>query len=709
MRRGTSKATFIALILLVIAAASAGAIALLKHPTTIEAASPAAAAISTDPTATSSTATPATSTATQATQMATTTSAPATTGSYIVIKDFRGKLVKIKQPIERVVVLQSYWAEVLVALGAGDKVVGVGKYVKYDAYLPEGVRSKPSVGSTFSGINIEEVIALKPDVVITDFGYGKADEFIPKLEELGIPVVGLFCRSFSDQLKAVELLGKVVGAEGKAEELINFMKSRYELVLSKVADVASKPKVVALSASGILKGYLSTYANTSWGRMIEEVGAINIALHEFPSKSWPRIDFETLAKWDPDVILLIGSKGSIVPALDKVRSDNRFSILKAIKEGRVYAIPAWSSLGAVLDWGPRVVVGYEYLAKLLHPEACGNINWRADMVYLLKHFYGIDVPQQAFSAYSIEWREVVDFRGKEVKVPLHVRRAVDLISYITDLALGVMDRLVGVSKYAYSNPLVTKAYPNITSVPSPGSSFSLNVEEVAALKPDVVFMWNYKPDLVAEVEKLGIPVICVNLKSYSDIKALITLLGEVYGVEDRAEELLSNMDSIIAMVRERVSSVPEGERVKVLYLWSRPTKVQGGRGTMEDAIELAGCVNPAAAELANKSYANVDFEQIVKWNPDIIVTWWHAKYTPETLLNDSRWQVINAVKKGNVFREPYFEHWGPDFTLFVLWLAKKAYPSLFSDINVTEVMDEYYMKWYGIKYSDLFSESRQGG
>ena len=398
-----------------------------------------------------------------------------------------------------------------------------------------------------------------------------------------------------------------------------------------------------------------------------------------------------------------------MPALDKVRSDNRFYVLTAVKKGKVYAIPAWSSLGAVLDWGPRVVIGYEYLAKLLHPGACSDINWREDMVYLLKHFYGIDIPQQAFSAYSIEWREVVDFRGKEGKVPLHVRRAVDLISYITDLALGVMDRLVGVSKYAYSNPLMTKAYPNITSIPSPGSSFSLNVEEVAALKPGVVLMWNHKPDLVAEVEKLGIPVVCVNLKSYSDIKALITLLGEVYGVEDRARELLSDMDSIIAMVREKVLSIPEGKRAKVLYLWSKPTKVQGSRGTMEDAIELAGCVNPAAKELANKSYVNVDFEQITRWNPDLIVIWWYAKYGPDTLLNDSKWQVIKAVKEGNVFREPYYEHWGPDFTLFVLWLAKKAYPSLFSGINVTEVMDEYYMKWYGVKYSDLFSESKQGG
>ncbi len=665
--------------------------------------SPSSSTLTSTTTATTS---PTTGTVSSTTAPTTTTATTTQGVKYVEVRDLSGKLVKVRYPVRRVVVLQSYWAEVVVALGAGDKIVGVGKWVKYDQYLPESVRSKPSVGSLFSGVNVEEVAALKPDVVITDYGYGKANEVISKLEGMGIPVIRLFCRSFNDQLKAISIIGKVLGAQGRAEELIKFMKSKYDLVREDVLKAPSKPRVVMLSAYGLLKGYLSTYANTSWGRLINEVGAINIALQKFPNKSWPKIDFETLAEWDPDVIVIVGSKSELVAALDKVLSDEKFSVLKAVKEGRVYAVPAWGSLGGVLDWGPRIVIGYEYLAKLLHPKACSNIDWRADAVYLLKHFYGVNVPEQAFVAYSIRWKEVVDFSGKAVKVPLHVRRVVDLISYVNDLALGVMNRLVGVSKYAHYNPILKKAYPNITKIPSPGSSFSLNIEQLAALKPDVVIMWNYKPSIVSEVEKLGIPVICVNVRSYNDVKALLILLGNIYGVENRAMKLINDMDKIVSMVEERVSSIPQDKRVKVLYLWSKPTWVQGGVGCIEDAIRMAGCVNPAAKYFPNKAYPIVDFEQIVKWNPDLIVIWWYARYGPKDILSNAKWSVINAVKEGRVYKEPFYEHWGPGISLFVLWLASKAYPNLFKDVNVTAIMDKYYEEWYGIKYTELFT---QGG
>jgi len=723
LRRGISKAASATLIALIILAICAGvalyymrqsapgtATTSSMRPSTTASRTAAPQTSSTSITTTTTTSTTSTASASSSTTPSTTTHArstsPTTTApKYVEVRDLSGKLVKVRLPVKRVVVLQPYWAEVVVALGAGDKIVGIGKWVKYDSYLPESVRSKPSVGSLFSGVNVEEVAALKPDVVITDYGYGKANEVISKLEGMGIPVIRLFCRSFNDQLKAISIIGKVLGAQSRAEELIKFMKSKYDLVREDVLKAPSKPRVVMLSAYGLLKGYLSTYANTSWGRLVEEAGAVNLALQKFPSKSWPKIGFETLAKWDPDVLIIVGSKDDLIPALDKVLSDKRFSILKAVKDGRVYGVPTFEGLGAVLDWGPRIVIGYEYVAKLLHPSACSNIDWRADAAYLIKHFYGVDVPEQAFVAYSIRWKEVVDFSGKAVKIPLHVRRVVDLISYVDDLALGVMNRLVGVSKYAYFNPIMRKAYPNITKIPSPGSSFSLNIEQLAALRPDVVLIWNYKPGIVSDIEKLGIPVICVNLRSYDDIKALLILLGNIYGVEDRALKLIKDMDSIISMVQERVSNVPQSKRVKVLYLWSTPTTIQGGVGDIEDAIRMAGCVNPAAKYFPNKAYPRVDFEQIVKWNPDLIVIWWYARFKPEDLLSSAKWSVINAVKEGRVYKEPFYEHWGPGISLFVLWLASKAYPNLFKDVNVTAVMNKYYEEWYGVKYSELFTHS----
>jgi len=626
------------------------------------------------------------------------------TEKEIVITDFRGKTITLKKPVERIVVLTSYWAEILVALGAGDKIVGISSYVAYDDYLPQSVKDKVVVGSIFKGVNIEQIVALNPDVVISDCGYSKADKVIEQIENIGISVIGLFMKTIDDELKAIEILGKVVGAEEKASALKEFIRLRYQYLLSKASMIPEnkKLKVVMISGSSIIKGgQLSVYANTSWGRSIEDVGAINIALKEFPGEKWPKIDFETLASWDPDVILITSSVSKMHKVLDVIERDAKWHILKAYKESRIYVIPCWSSVGGVLDWGPRDIIGREYIAKVLYPEIYKDIDWRNDMETLLTKFYGLFIPKQAFAVYNIKWKEIVDLTDSEVKIPRKVERVVDLITYETLIAFNVMDKLVGVSKYAKKNILVKTAYPNITNIPSPGSSFSLNIEQLASLSPDIVIIWPYKPKIVDQIEALGIPVIKVSLYSCNDIKRLLWVLGVIFDERDRAKELINDMDYIVNLVQERIKDIPEDKRVKVLYLWSKPTKVQGGRGTVHEFIVLAGGINIAAKDLPNKTYVNVDLEDIIKWNPEVIVIWYHAKYDVKTILKDPAWATINAVKEKRVYKEPYYEHWNMDAALFILWLAQKLYPDKFRDIDFTSIANEYYTKWYGVTYTQV--------
>lgn len=642
------------------------------------------------------------------TTQTTTTSTQTTSAGGIVVVDFRGKTIRLKEPAKRIVVLSSYWAEILVALGAKDRIVGIGSYVVYDEYLPSNVRNKTVVGSVFKGVNIEEVISLNPDLVIMDYGYGKANEIIEQLEGLGIPVIGLFMKSFDDELKAIELLGKVVGAEDRAKELIDFMYKRYTTLKERANSIPKdkRLRVVVVSGTSILKGgSLSVYANTSWGKTVEDVGAINIALKEHPNEKWVKIDIETLVKWNPDVILIASSVPKIHDVLDKILEDPLWRSLRAYSEGKIYVIPCWSKIGGVLDWGPRDIIGREYIASILYPEVYSDIDWRKDMEELLKKYYGLFIPAQAFAVYSLEWKEVVDMTGEKVKIPRRVNRIVDLITYETMIAFKAMDKLVGVSKYAFKNPLVKTAYPNISSIPSPGSSFSLNIEEVAALNPDIVLIWPYKPKIVEELKNIGIPVVGVQLYSYNDIKRLLWLLGVILDKQDRAKELIEDMDYIVGLIRERVENISSDKRVKVLYLWSKPTKVQGGKGTVNDFIVLAGGLNVAAKELVNKTYVIVDLEKIIEWNPDIIIIWYYAKYNETTILNDPAWASINAVKNKRVYREPYYEHWNMDATLFILWLAKKMYPELFSDVDFVEMANKYYEKWYGVSYSQVLVEA----
>ena len=640
------------------------------------------------------------------------TTSPTTTqstspGVIIVITDFRGKEIEFNKHVEKIVVLSSYWAELLYAIGAGDRIVGIGSYVKYDYYLPEYIRNKTSVGSIFRGINIEELAALDPDVVIMDTGYSRANEIIEQIEDLGIPVIGLFIRSIDDELKAIDIFGKITGLVDRANELKNFIATRYEELLSRASTISEgdKLRVVMISGSSVIEGgEITVYANTSWGRAIEDIGAINIALEHNPDEEWPKIDLETLYTWDPDIILITSSMSKIQDVLDAIENDERWYGLRAYNEKNIYVVPCWSGLGGVFDWGPRDIIGREYIASVLYPEVYADIDWRSDMEYLLSNFYGQFIPKQALVVYNIEWKEIVDTLNNTVRIPRKPERVVDFISYVTLTAFGVLDKLVGVSKYAKTNILVKTAYPEIENVPSPGSSFSVNIENLTALNPDLVIIWPYKPDVIEQIESLGIPVVKVKLYDINDVKRLIWMIGSIFELRDRAKELIDDMNYIIGFIQERVKDIPSDQRVKVLYLWSKTTKVQGGKGTVHGFITLAGGINVAAKDLPESSYVEVDIESIIAWNPEVIVIWYHAKYNESTILNDPLWQSIDAVKNGRVYKEPYYEHWGVDCTLFILWLAKQLYPDVFSDVDFMAMANEYYMKWYGINYSDVVGD-----
>jgi len=394
----------------------------------------------------------------------------------------------------------------------------------------------------------------------------------------------------------------------------------------------------------------------------------------------------------------------IQDVLDAIENDERWHGLRAYNEKNIYVIPCWSGLGGVFDWGPRDIIGREYIASILYPEVYAGIDWRSDMEYLLSNFYGQFIPRQAFAVYNIEWKEIVDTLNNTVRIPVKPERVVDFISYVTLTAFGVLDKLVGVSKYAKTNILVKTAYPEIENVPSPGSSFSVNIENLTALNPDLVIIWPYKPDVIEQIESLGIPVVKVKLYGINDVKRLIWMIGSIFELRDRAKELIDDMNYIIEFVHERVKDIPSDQHVKVLYLWSKITKVQGGKGTVHDFITLAGGINVAAGDLPDSSYVEVDIESIIAWNPEVIVIWYYARYNESTILNDPLWQSIDAVKNGHVYREPYYEHWGVDCSLFILWLAKQLYPDVFSDVDFMTMANEYYMKWYGINYSDVVGD-----
>jgi len=288
---------------------------------------------------------------------------------------------------KRIIVLQSYWAEVLSVLGGQDCIVGVGSYVKYSYYIPDSVKNCTVVGSLFRGLNYEEVLALKPDLLVTDVGYGKAEEILEKMREYEIATLTLKPRDFKDLLQAIALLGQVINSTEKAEELVQYLQEHYDKLTTWCRSVEYKPRTLMVSASKIIKSEGATatlYVWSPWGLAIEACGGHNIAC-DYYDKSWVSVDLETIVKLNPEIIIIVGYKSSDLEKAKEIVME-KWSVVEAVKKGKVYTILAGGHEGAYLDWSPRLIVALYQLASMIHGEKF-PYGWQALATELQTKYY----------------------------------------------------------------------------------------------------------------------------------------------------------------------------------------------------------------------------------------------------------------------------------------------------------------------------------
>ena len=615
---------------------------------------------------------------------------------YTTVVDMTGRAVNLPAPVGRVVVLQSYWAEVACLLGGGDKIVGISKDAKDSVWIPGSLKNRTVVGDMFAGVNLESIVALKPDVVITDTGYGKAEDIIKALVGQGIPVVRMFCRSFDDQLEAIRIIGKVLGSESKAEELVNYLSTKFNEIKSVASKIpeGEKPKVLMLSS--IKEGLVSTYSNSTWGRAVEDVGGINLAYRNIPGQAWPKVNVETALGWDPEIVIVVAWDEKTLSQTIQALTKDPWNKTNAAKSGRIYGVLAGGkSREAFLDWGPRMLIGYTQLAKLIQPKYFKDLDWRKEADELLTKFYGLR-----------KYITVKDVRGKEITLPYPVERAVVIEGHEITAALGAFDKVVGSQDYVVkSDRTMQKVVPNIKDISIVGTSSSVNMEMLLSLRPEVVITWDVYPKVIEDIESVGIPVVAIRIKNLTSLEGTIRLLGKIFGKEGRAEEIVSLMNEVINFVGNRTKEIPEDQRLRALYLCSPQTLNVWGWGTAHSQIfELAGLIDVTKGRMPPPGYGRVPLETIIEWNPDIMFlaprVW--CKCTVEDIYNNVNWQQINAVKNHRVYQLPLMSSWSPEFATLSLYYASKAYPDRFKDVDFDEFYRDFTKKVYGMSLEPYY-------
>ncbi len=261
------------------------------------------------------------------------------------VTDDLGRRVKIPETIERAVSLAPNLTEIIFAIGAGDKIVGVTSFCNY----PIEAQKIQKVGDTLSP-NIENIIALKPQIVLVSTA-SQIETFTKTLEQQGITVFVTNPNSLEDIYKSIYQTGEILGRNGKAQEVVDDLKKR-------VADVEARTNTakeikVFLQISD---EPLFTIGKESFlTDLIARSGGVSVT--ETVETAYPKISKETALALNPEAVILSDSEDNREP-------NEVFKNSPAVKNGKVFRINA----DLLSRPAPRVVDALEQIARDLHPE-----------------------------------------------------------------------------------------------------------------------------------------------------------------------------------------------------------------------------------------------------------------------------------------------------------------------------------------------------
>lgn len=321
-------------------------------------------------------------------------------------------------------------------------------------------------------------------------------------------------------------------------------------------------------------------------------------------------------------------------------------------------------------------------------------------------------------------RTVTDQLGRAVTLPDTVKRSVVLMHHALDIAiqLDAEDAVVGVlEQWPKYLPDAVNAFPALKELPTPGDLKSVSMESLLALNPDVVIVTHYAPeDMRNQIEAAGIPVVGVSLyrADYEQASRLnpdlkdpdeaythgmfegITLLGEVYGKQEKAAALIDTIKKNRAIVAEHLGDIPFEQRVSC-YMANPDLHTYGSGKYTGVIMDRAGGRNVA---LELNGFQQVNIEDVLRWNPAVVFVQNRYRSIVPEIESDPAWAQVDAVKNHKIYITPeYVKPWGhptpESMALGEVWMAKKLYPEKFADVDMQALANDYYETYYGIPYT----------
>ena len=295
----------------------------------------------------------------------------------VTVTDQAGRTVSVAQPVNRVAT--TFIPATLFALSAdlSEALVGAsnkdGTGSVYEA-LTDPDHPPVLVGNRSSGLNLETIFSLKPDLVIM---YGQKDgiRMADHITAMGIPAIVIMPESMPAVREALELIGRASGRTSHVNEVLKAMAAMEQRITDRLGDVP--PKKVYYTSSRLLT---TISGDMLQNEMIKMAGGINVSenTHGF----FVTVSREQLLSWNPEVIL----------ASDRLAEDEKerlftpaYSSVRAVRDHTIFKVPAET----YWDFpSPLAMAGVAWMAGRIHPDVFPGKEIRSEISRLYDTLFG---------------------------------------------------------------------------------------------------------------------------------------------------------------------------------------------------------------------------------------------------------------------------------------------------------------------------------
>lgn len=316
---------------------------------------------------------------------------------------------------------------------------------------------------------------------------------------------------------------------------------------------------------------------------------------------------------------------------------------------------------------------------------------------------------------------ITDMANRTLTVPSHIDKVLATSPTTTIMVYMIAPEKLLAFNYqttAEEQAYMPDQYKNLPSAGGWYGSQTADYEQFISMNPDVIFDSVSTSDsgsedaatvatLNARQKKLGSiqDVGVADTSNVTTFSSSIEFLGKVLGNEDKAKKLNDFNTKVQKEVKSVASSIPDSKKVTVYYArGSNGLQTSPSGSAHTQLIDLCGGKNVVSTQTQGEGIVSVSQEQVLKWNPDVIITSDATFYA--NVYKNSGWSGISAVKNKRVYLAPQgpFKWFGqPDGANMIIgipWTAKILYPDKFKSLNLKSEVKEFYSEFYHYDLSD---------